>query len=529
MSNLLAEIKNAISWEDLCGKFGDYLGLEGPAPLAVTRRTARDDNFARYLISARNQRDMLELLLKDPRNKEFELLNESDPAWKTQALKQTALSIYKWSQVGYQDPKEMEYSRRYQVYLQAEKFKNPETKSCKCTEIKVDEFREVYLDHNATTYIRPEVAKKLNDYHNGKWGYANPSSSIMQGNEAYEMLLDARKRIANCLSVNPTTICFTGSGSEANNLAIKGIAFEHLAQKGHLITSKVEHASVLEVMNYLETLGFSVTYLDVDHDGMVAPEAVQLAILQDTLLVSIMAANNEIGTINPITEIGQICRKRNIPFMVDAIQAFGKIPLNPKEMGISLLSFSGHKIYAPKGIGGLYVEQGLHLVPQIHGGGQESGLRSGTENVGAIIALGQAAELAHAEMETETKRLLELREFFLAELQKIEPDFTIHGSLDHRLPGNLNIGFPGVDSGALLRSLNRIGISVSTGSACSSKRLKTSHVLAAVGADTENYAAIRFGFGLETTREDLEYLFRYLPRVLHLLQVKEPEKIAANE
>ena len=219
--------------------------------------------------------------------------------------------------------------------------------------IKVDDYRDVYLDHNGTTPIRPEVQKTLVRYAGGNFGFGNPSSSTLQGKKAYDLVYSARKRIADCLSAKPEEIVFTGCGSEANNLAIKGIAFNHLEKYGHIITSRIEHPSVLKTMHYLETIGFDVSYIDVENDGVVSPDSVKKAIRKNTILVSIMTVNNEIGTLNPIVEIGAICGNNGIPFMTDAIQGFGKIPIKPRDMGISLLSISGHKIYAPKGIGGL--------------------------------------------------------------------------------------------------------------------------------------------------------------------------------
>jgi cysteine desulfurase len=237
----------------------------------------------------------------------------------------------------------------------------------------------------------------------------------------------------------------------------------------------------------------------------------------DTILVTVMAANNEIGVINPIGEIGRICQAAGVPFMVDAIQAFGKMPLRPKEMGISLMSMSGHKIYAPKGVGALYINEGISLSPLIRGGGQEFGLRAGTENVGSIMAFGRAARLIEREMEAENERQLALRDFFLAELRKISLDFIVNGSLEDRLSNNLNIGFPGVDSGSLLLSLNQIGVYVSAGSACSAGSRDVSHVIRALGVDTDYYGVIRFSFGLQTSKEDLIYLFKYLPEILNQL------------
>jgi cysteine desulfurase len=317
--------------------------------------------------------------------------------------------------------------------------------------------------------------------------------------------------------VNPAEIIFTGCGSEANNLALKGIAFQHLEKKGHIISSKVEHPSILRTLDFLQKIGFEVTYLDVNEEGRVLPQAVQAHLRKNTILVALMAANNEIGVINPVGEIGRICQKAGVPLMVDAIQAFGKIPLAPKEMGISILTMSGHKIYAPKGVGAVYIDEGISLIPLIHGGGQEFGLRSGTENVSSILAFGQAAKLSHREMVQENKRLFDLRKFFLSELRQIVPNFVVNGSLQDRLANNLNIGFPHVDSGSLLLSLNQIGIYVSAGSACSAGSREASHVIKALGIDTNHYGIIRFSFGLQTSEEDLEYLFRYLPKILSQL------------
>lgn len=500
-----------------CTRLAKLLGLVNSLPPDILVSTVEDETYAHNLFISRNTPEFLTPLFNNPPIQATDKKRFSGRDFRQKAGK----FLDAWEKrINHQNQKQA-YEQRYGSYFNRTQQQGPGTKPCKpCAELKVNDFREVYLDHNATTAIRPEVAELLIAYYQGKWGFGNPSSNTVQGDYTSDLLLAARQKIACCLAAAPEEILFTGSGSEANNLAIKGIAYRHLEQKGHLITTKVEHPSVLAVMKYLETLGFSVTYLDVDRDGIVAPASVNEAIQKNTILVSVMAANNEIGSINPLYEIGRICRERNIPFMVDAIQAFGKIPLTPRVMNISLLSFSGHKLHAPKGIGGLYAAQGITLIPQIHGGGQEAGLRSGTENVGSVLALGKAAELAYAEMAQETERLLELRTFFLEELHKIEPAFIVNGSLKHRLPNNLSIGFPGVDGSALLRSLNRIGISVSVGSACSSKKIKTSHVLEAIGADTENYATIRFGFGLRTTREDLAYLFNYLPEILPLIKAR---------
>ena len=394
-------------------------------------------------------------------------------------------------------------------------------KSCEPTvKINVKTMRNVYLDHNATTYIRPEIARLLISYNSGKLGFANPSSSSIEGKRAYDLINHAREQIAAILSVNTDEIIFTSCGSEANNLAVKGVAFKHLKEKGHIITTKVEHSSMLKTMEWLQTIGFSVTYLDVDKDGCLSLPELEKNFRNNTILVALIGVNNEIGIINPLRKIGQICQERNIPLVVDAIQGFCKIELKPKEWGISAMTFSGHKIYAPKGVGGLYLDHSLILEPLIHGGGQEYGVRSGTENVGYIMALGEAARLAYREREAEHRRIQGLRNYFLEKLKQVEPGFIINGSMENRIVSNLSIGFPYIDSGALLLSLNTIGISVSAGSACSAGKIKTSHVLEAIQADTQKYGTIRISFGLRTTKEDIDYLLTYLPEILFQLREK---------
>jgi len=380
--------------------------------------------------------------------------------------------------------------------------------------VKVDEHREVYLDHNATTYLREEVVAVLTNYYNSKTGFGNPSSSTILGKNTFDAVRTARKEVADCLQVKPSEIIFTGSGSEANNTAIKGIGFKYIETKGHIITSQIEHPSIIEPVQFLGMFGFDITFLDPDEKGLITADAVKEALRSDTALVTIMAVNSEIGTINPIAEIGEICRLAEVPFMVDAIQAFGKIELFPKQMGISMMSLSGHKIYAPKGIGALYVDEKISLIPLIHGGSQEFNHRAGTENVGHIMALGKAAKLAHREMRSEMKRIEKVRDYFLERLHGSCPDCIINGSLQYRLPTNLNIGFPNIDSGALLLSLNRIGIYVSAGSACSSGSKEASSVIKAIGVDTDRYGIIRFSFGLRTSIDDIDYLFKYLPGIL---------------
>ncbi len=389
-------------------------------------------------------------------------------------------------------------------------------------QVHVDNRREVYMDYNATTPIRKEILSVLTGYYQGAVGHGNPSSSTFLGKKAFEELMKARTSIARCLGVKPQEIVFTGNGSEANNMAIKGVAMRHIQSKsqGHIITTQIEHPSVLEAIQFLGMFNFSVTFLDVDRQGLITPAQVQNALRSDTILVSVMAVNNEIGTVNPIAEIGEICGLAEVPFMVDGIQAFGKMRLRPKEMGISFLSLSAHKIYGPKGVGALFVDERYNLVPLIHGGEQEFHRRAGTENVGHIMAFGKAAELADREMTAEMDRIRRLRDYFITKLDEHVPGYIINGSMDKRLPTNLNVGFPHVDSGALLISLNQIGVYVSGGSACGAGSKEASPVIKAIGVDTEIYGTLRFSFGLYTTKEDIDYLFAYLPEIIEQLRDK---------
>ena len=380
--------------------------------------------------------------------------------------------------------------------------------------LEVENLREVYFDHNATTPLRPEVAAAMVKFLQDSRSYGNPSSAYDIGSIAFDVIDQARRKVAAGLGVTPQEIYFVGSGTEANNLAIKGVVEHRAKGEGHVITTSVEHPSVLQVGWYLESRGHDVTYLPVRPDGTLSADDVRAAIRPDTVLVTIMAANNEIGTIYPLSEIGEVCRERGVPFVVDAIQAFGKIPLRPKDLGISTLTISGHKICAPKGVGAIFVDESFELAPQTHGGGQESGLRAGTENVLGIHAMGLASELAVREMQEQTRHLLGLRAHFLEKLQRVVPNAVVNGTLEQRLPNNLSIGFPGVDSGSILLSLNQIGVFVSAGSACSAGNDKHSHVLDAIGVDVSKYGTVRFSFGKTTTTEDIDYLFEHLPAVL---------------
>jgi cysteine desulfurase len=394
-------------------------------------------------------------------------------------------------------------------------------KGCKpMAVIEVEDPREVYFDHNATTPVRKEVVDAMVGFLQDSSSFGNPSSSYDIGSRAYDVIERAREQVAGGLGVDAAEIYFVGSGSEANNLALRGLAARHARRRrnggpqGHVVCSRVEHSSILETVRYLGKQGFEITWLDVAADGALSVDQVARAIRRDTVLVTVMAANNEIGTIYPYAEIGSLCSEKEIPFFVDAIQAYGNIPLRPKQMGISMLSMSGHKIGAPKGVAAIYIDGGLTIEPLIHGGSQESGMRAGTENVVGIMALGLAADLACKEMESERLRYLELRNQFLGRLAETIPEAVVNGTMENRLAHNLSVGFPDVDSGSVLLSLNQIGIAVSAGSACSAGANKGSHVLDAIGADSDNFGTIRFGFGKQTVSEDIDYLFAHLPRVL---------------
>lgn len=396
--------------------------------------------------------------------------------------------------------------------------KNP----CKpAVALSVENPRDVYLDYCATTPLRDEVVECLKDFYGDPELYGNPSSSHLPGKRAHEAVSRARAAVAECLAAPADAVFFTGGGSESNNLAIKGLAFDRLRSRGspgHLITSKIEHASVLEAMRFLETLGFKVTYLDVDHDGAVGADSVRRALTRDTMLVSLMAVNNELGVVAPMAEIASVCHDAGALYMVDAVQAFGKIPIRPRELGIDVLSVTGHKIYAPKGVGAIYVRPGLELTPLIHGGEQEGGLRAGTENTANIHAFGVAAGLAIRQSAAESARIASLRDYFLDELRRVEKKFVVVGGGVERIPHVLNVGFEGIDGGALLLSLNNIGVYVSAGSACAAGKGEISHVIKAVGLDVKRYGTVRFSFGMKTAREDVDYVLRYLPLILAKLR-----------
>lgn len=379
----------------------------------------------------------------------------------------------------------------------------------------------VYLDHSATTYIKPQVLEEMLPYLNTYFG--NPSS-IYEMSQVTENAIDhAREQVAKALNANKDEIYFTGGGSEADNWALKGIAFANKHRGNHIITTKIEHHAILHTCEFLEKNGFEVTYLPVDSDGFINPDELRQAITDKTLLVSIMYANNEIGTIEPIQEIGSICREKKVLFHTDAVQAVGHIAIDVKAMNIDLLTLAAHKFYGPKGVGSLYIRRGVKIDNLIHGGGQERGKRAGTENIAGIVGLGKALELATEEMEKENDRLVYLRNKLIKGLSCI-PYSKLNGPRSaNRMPGNVNICFEFIEGESMLLLLDSKGISASSGSACTSGSLDPSHVLLAIGLPHEiAHGSLRLSLGSATTEADVDYVLKVLPGIVQRLRDMSP-------
>lgn len=380
--------------------------------------------------------------------------------------------------------------------------------------------RIVYADYAATTPVSPAAKAAMEPYFSERFG--NPSSLYAFGQEAKTDLNRARATIARCLNADPNEILFTSGGTEGDNWALKGVAELKKAKGRHIITTSIEHHAVLHTAQYLEKQGLEVTYLPVDAQGLVTAEQVERAIRPDTILISVMAANNEIGTIEPIAQIGAVTRAHNVLFHVDAVQAVGHIPVDVKEWNCDLLSFSAHKFYGPLGIGGLYLRKGLRLPPLIHGGGQERGLRSGTENVAGAVGMAAALTECVAELNGESQRLANLRDRLLDGLSQL-PYTRITGSRTRRLPGTASLTFEGVEGEALLLLLDARGIRASSGSACSSASLDPSHVLLATGLPHEvAHGSLRLSIGRETTEEDIDYILAQVLQVVEYLREMSP-------
>ncbi len=379
---------------------------------------------------------------------------------------------------------------------------------------------KVYLDNAATTPLDEEVLKSMMPYFSEVFG--NASSIHSWGEEAKKALENSRKTIAKALGVKPEEIIFTSGGTESNNLALKGVAFANCDKGRHIITSAIEHHCVIRACEWLEKQGFEVTYLDVNKEGFVEPQTLEKALRKDTILVSIMYANNETGVIQPIKELAAICKKHGILFHTDAVQAFGKIPINVTN--IDLLTMSSHKIYGPKGVGALFIRKGTRIEPILHGGGHEFGLRSGTENVAGIVGFAKATELAFKNMKKEMERQSKLRDKIIKELLKI-PDTHLNGHPTKRLPNNINVRFKYIEGESLVLRLSEKGIAASTSSACSSKTLEPSHVLIAMGiSKTEAHGSLRLTIGKQTTEKDVDYLLKVLPKEVEELRRISPYK-----
>lgn len=373
----------------------------------------------------------------------------------------------------------------------------------------------IYLDHNATTPIDPRVFEAMKPYLTDLFG--NPSSIYRAGQDVRKVVEDARDTLAGLLGATPREIYFTSGGTESDNTAIKGIALNR--GSGHIITSAIEHPAVIEVVKWLEKQGFTATYVGVDSDGLVDPDDVMKAIRDDTIVISIMHANNEVGTIQPIEDIAALAHERGIPFHTDAVQTAGKLPIDVDAMGIDLLSLSAHKFYGPKGTGALYVRRGTKFDPCVHGGHQERGVRGGTENVAGIIGLGKAAEIAAAEMDEESVRIRRLRDKLESGLAERIEDIRFNGHREKRMYNTASVIVKYVEGEAMLLNLDYHGVAASSGSACTSGSLDPSHVLLAMGLPAPiAHGSLRFSLGRATTDEGIDRVLEVLPPIVEKLR-----------
>lgn len=376
-----------------------------------------------------------------------------------------------------------------------------------------------YFDNAATTRVKEEVLQEMFPYFCEEYG--NPSSMYSVGREAKRALEKARVRVAELINCKPKEIYFTGCGSESDNTAIKGIAYKNRKKGNHIITSKIEHPAVLHTCQSLEKNGFEVTYLNVDKEGFINLAELENSIKPNTILISIMFANNEIGTIEPIQEISRIAKKHNIIFHTDAVQACGNVEIDVRKLGIDMLSLSGHKLYAPKGVGALYVKEGIEFEKFMDGGHQEKDKRGGTENVTEIVGLGKAAELAKNNMERHKEHLRTLRDYYIKNIEERIPNAKLNGPIEKRLPGNANFSFPGINGEELLIHLDERGICASSGSACTTGSMDPSHVLVAIGLDKNtSKGALRTSFGEENTIEDVDFLVDSLVEIINKMKEK---------
>ncbi|MGI6206115.1 MAG: cysteine desulfurase NifS [Anaerovoracaceae bacterium] len=390
----------------------------------------------------------------------------------------------------------------------------------------MSEKRNVYLDYSATTPVKPEVVQAMIPYFTENFG--NPSAIYTVGSTAKDAIDEARAKIAALINADPREIIFTSGGTESDNWALIGTA-RKLKNKGkHIITTKIEHHAVLHSCEELEKEGFEVTYLNVDHDGIISLDELKAAIRPDTILISVMMVNNEMGAIQPIEEIGKIAKEHKIAFHSDTVQALGNVPIDVKKLGVDMISMSSHKIYGPKGVGAIYVRRGFNLPTYIYGGAQENKKRAGTENVPGIVGFGKAAELARINFDKHVKHVSELRDHFVKRVLAEIPHTHYNGSVEHRHPGNANITFEYVEGESILLYLDAAGISTSSGSACSSKSLQPSHVLTAMGIPVVFiHGSIRFTFGDPTTMEDVDYTVDALKQIIARLREITSMKVEA--
>jgi cysteine desulfurase len=382
--------------------------------------------------------------------------------------------------------------------------------------------RKVYMDHGAGMPLDVRVLEAMKPYF--LEAYGNPSSAHSYGNIAKEALASSREQVARLVAAEKSRdVIFTSGGTESNNLAIKGVALRNRDKGNHIITTAIEHMSVMNVCKYLQKQGYEVTYVPVDKQGVVDVEKLKEAITDKTILISVMYANGEIGTIQPIREIGKLARENSVLFHVDAVAAAGKVPIDVNEENIDLLSISSNDMYGPKGVGALYIKQGTKLVPIDQGGGQENGLRSGTENIPGIVGMGKAAEFAQTEMESEGKRLTQVRDKLIKDVRdKIDYSF-LNGHPTKRLPNNANLRFSYIEGESLILGLDMNGIQVSSGSACTSKTLEPSHVLTAIGLPHEvAHGSLVFTMGKQNSEEDVNYILEVLPDVVKRLRALSP-------
>lgn len=385
----------------------------------------------------------------------------------------------------------------------------------------MDNKKFVYMDHSATTYTKPEVLETMLPYFTQNFG--NPSSIYSFARQSKKAIEDAREKVAKAIGARSDEIFFTAGGSEADNWALKGAAFANRNKGNHIITTKIEHHALLHTCGYLQKNGFDVTYLNVDEYGMIDLEELKNSITDKTILISIMFANNEIGTVQPIAEIGKIARNKGVYFHTDAVQAIGNIDINVKDMNIDMLSLAAHKFYGPKGIGVLYVKKGVKLDNLIHGGGQERNKRAGTENLPGIVGLGKAIELATSNIKEHNEKIIAQRDKLLKGILEKIPNTKLNGHPTNRLPGNINVSFEFIEGESLLLLLDSVGVCGSTGSACSSGSLDPSHVLLAIGLPHEMaHGSLRLSLGDLTKDEDIDYVLEELPKIVKKLRDMSP-------